>query len=374
MINIFYFQTCHPNKFHFQPTYSEDTLHEIENGIRLSKHDVVEDLENFVDGTLVIVNSANGCRRGKVVRTANIQKIYVYLVDYGSVIEIPLSKLHLVPQAMKRIFEYPSQCFECTMCEIQPSYIKCPKEKWTNEAVEVFKQLVNDKEATIDVYSVIDDVVSVQMTINGININDKLVEAKFAMPCEESYASKMDRDMREHLKTEKARSAREEYATKEDKNAVVNMEPPLLSECLQLIHLNGPFSPLEDQIYSVSRRSTKVQMDSNSCNSIILDTNLNNGHGKLFVASNVSKSQRNGDTVLRQITMMPNIPGLAVLLGLIFCPTMEIHRDNNKTRYVTVLTGLGCDEVTMEPLYAEHDCIFPVDIELSPEEDLGMVS
>lgn len=285
----------------------------------------------------------------------------------------PFNQIYSVPQIMKRIFEYPPQCFECSLCEIQPSYIKCPKEKWTNEAVEVFKQLVKDKEVVIDVYSVVDDVVSVQMTVDKIIINDKLIEEKFAMPCEESYASKMDKDNREHLKYEKARSAREEYARKEDRSVVVNMEPPLLSECLQYIQLSGPFSPLESQLYGVTRRATKVQTDPSSCNAVLLDTNLHNGHSKLFVATNISKTQRNGDTLLRQITMMPNIPGLAVLLGMIFCPTMEMRRDDNKTRYVSVLTGLGHDEVTNEPYFAEHDCIFQVDIELSPEDDLGLV-
>lgn len=356
--------------------YSSQTLQEIENQIGSIKHETFDDLKSVVKGMFVIVSCDSGYRRGKVVKAVNIQKIYIYLIDYGSVITVevskPLNKIYSVPLIMERIFEYPPQCFECTLCEIQPSYIKCPKEKWTNEAVEVFKKLVNNKEVIINVYSVVDDVVSVQMTVANININDKLIEEKFAMPCEESYASKMDKDMRGHLKHEIARSASEEYAQKEDRNVVLNKEP-LLSECLQFIQLNGPYSPLESQLCGVTRRAIKVQTDSSSCNSIILDTNLHNGHAKLFVATNLSKNQRNGDILLRQITMMPNIPGLAVLLGMIFCPTMEIRRDDNKTRYVSVLTGLGHDEVTNEPYFAEHDCVFQVDVELSPEDDLGLV-
>lgn len=338
------------------------------------KYEIFEDLKSVADGMFVIVSSDKGYRRGKVVKVINIQKIDIYLIDYGSVVQTPLIRIHSVPQSIKMIFEYPPQCFECTLSEIQPSFIKCPKEKWTNEAVKVFEQMVDSQDVTIDIYSVVDDVVSVQMTINNVNINEKLVEEKYALPCEESYASKMDKDMRERQKIEKARCAREEYATKENKNVVVNIVPPHLNKCLQVVSLNGPFSPLEAQLYGITRKSTKVTTDSTSCNSIILDTNSQNGHGKLFVATNVSKNQRNCDIILRQITMMPNIPGLAVLLGMIFCPTMEMRRDENNTRYVSVLTGLGCDELTNEPYFAEHDCIFPVDIELSPEDDLGTVS
>lgn len=71
--------------------------------------------------------------------------------------------------------------------------------------------------------------------------------------------------------------------------------------------------------------------------------------------------------------MLPNIPGFGPLMALIFCPTMEVKRDGQKNRYVSILTGLGYNPETQKPVFEEHDCVFNVDAEIE-ENDFATVS
>lgn len=66
---------------------------------------------------------------------------------------------------------------------------------------------------------------------------------------------------------------------------------------------------------------------------------------------------------------MPNIPGLALLLALIFCPFAEIRKDQSEDRYTTVLTGLGFDPETKHSYFDQRDSVFDVNVDLQ-ESDL----
>nr|XP_032521599.1 probable ATP-dependent RNA helicase spindle-E [Danaus plexippus plexippus] len=68
---------------------------------------------------------------------------------------------------------------------------------------------------------------------------------------------------------------------------------------------------------------------------------------------------------------MPNIRGLPAIIALLFCPEAELRRDSTATRYVSVLCGLGSDEVG-RPRFPEHDLLVDVDADLSVE-DIGLV-
>jgi ATP-dependent RNA helicase TDRD9 len=52
---------------------------------------------------------------------------------------------------------------------------------------------------------------------------------------------------------------------------------------------------------------------------------------------------------------MPNIHGLAALVGLVFAPCAEFRTDNNKDRYTGAIIGLGPDPHTGEALLPDHD-------------------
>jgi hypothetical protein len=65
---------------------------------------------------------------------------------------------------------------------------------------------------------------------------------------------------------------------------------------------------------------------------------------------------------------MPNIHGFAPLMALIFCPMMECRRDATKSRYTTIMTGLGSHPETKQPLFPEHDMVFDLDVDINNED------
>lgn len=141
------------------------------------------------------------------------------------------------------------------------------------------------------------------------------------------------------------------------------------------ISLRGPFSPLETKVYSAMRLGglKSVIIENHSSNSILLDNDPQDTHEKLLVATHITESQSNGNLTVRETTIMPNIHGFAPLMALLFCPTMEINRDSTKSRYASILTGLGFDPITNNSLYEEHDMIFALDTEIS-QSDLEIIN
>ena len=65
---------------------------------------------------------------------------------------------------------------------------------------------------------------------------------------------------------------------------------------------------------------------------------------------------------------MPNIPGLGLIIALLFAPQTEIRRNKELTRYINVLCGMGFDPDTKAPYFAEHDTVFNIDINLDLED------
>lgn len=65
---------------------------------------------------------------------------------------------------------------------------------------------------------------------------------------------------------------------------------------------------------------------------------------------------------------MPNQPGFGALMAIIFCPYMEFKLDAEKTRYVSILCGLGYNEEAKRPIYEEHDMCFNLDAEISTDD------
>ena len=116
--------------------------------------------------------------------------------------------------------------------------------------------------------------------------------------------------------------------------------------CKLRINLKGPYSPLEITATTFTRAAlhNSVVIENESVNSILLDTDPQDLHEKLIVAGCVGTSQQK--LVIRQTTMMPNIPGLPALIGLLFAPNAKIIFDEDRTRVVSILFGLGYDENT----------------------------
>ncbi|XP_050464010.1 probable ATP-dependent RNA helicase spindle-E isoform X2 [Cataglyphis hispanica] len=142
------------------------------------------------------------------------------------------------------------------------------------------------------------------------------------------------------------------------------------------VKLQGPFSPIETQlIHLVSTGMSKfVSVDTTSVNSVLLDTCLDNPRGFLLVAQTINRSSKNdAHLILRNTTLLPNTPGLASLITLIFTPYMELRRNPLGTYYTGALCGLGYDPSTGKSLFPEHDIQIIFDNEITMN-DLRMIN
>lgn len=94
-----------------------------------------------------------------------------------------------------------------------------------------------------------------------------------------------------------------------------------------------------------------------------------------MVATHISKHGIANDKgfTIHETTLLPSIRGFGALMAMIFCPAMDLKRDEWKSRYISVRTGLGFNEEKKCPYFAEHDAVFPLDFQLDAD-DLGMVS
>lgn len=184
-----------------------------------------------------------------------------------------------------------------------------------------------------------------------------------------------------HEVRQRSRYLREDNGEHQDTDAIkslgidhyLNVEPPEPKRCPIRVKLRGPLSPLEAtlRIASDIGGQRQVMVEPNSVNSVLLDAG-NDSFEKLLVAANVTESQKSSKIMARSTTLMPNIPGFAVLVGLIFSPYMEPMRNKLNSRYISMLCGLGQHPVTKEAIFPEHDIRFNVDVLLT-QDDLTTV-
>lgn len=271
----------------------------------------------------------------------------------------------------KKLNDIPPRCFECTLSNIQPNQLKSQCGEWMEDTIQLFKELVLDTKVTAEVYSVVNGIVSVIVKIGKLNVNQKMIDEGMAQECEENYMSKMDHDMR--IRKQLSSTAGNDDLFENYNKTIPFVKAP--ENCRRIVLLKGPYSPLETKVYSAMRLGglKTVTVENHSSNNILLDNDPQDPYEKLLVATNITESSTNGNLTVRETTIMPNIPGFAPLMALLFCPTMEINRDPTKSRYSSILTGLGFDPATNKSLYEEHDMIFCLDAEIT-QSDLEIIN
>lgn len=139
----------------------------------------------------------------------------------------------------------------------------------------------------------------------------------------------------------------------------------------KMISLRGPISPLEISIFPVANSSNlkNVKIDQSSVNSVMLENEPNDMSDKYLVSSSVCQmGNDNNDLSVRQTTLLPHIRGFAPLMAAIFCPTMELKRDEFNNHFVAMITGLGYDENEKRPIFAENDMTFHLDTEFTIDD------
>lgn len=68
----------------------------------------------------------------------------------------------------------------------------------------------------------------------------------------------------------------------------------------------------------------------------------------------------------RCTTLLPNVPGLASILTLLFAPRAEFRADKARTRLTGAICGLGFDRERKDQAYhPEHDMEITFDAEVN---------
>lgn len=298
-----------------------------------------------------------------------------YLYDFGKVVEMKLEHIFIVPASIKHLYDIPPRCFEAFLHELQPSIYKCPREQWTTEAIERFQELISNQVCNVEVYSVHNEVSSVVLTRNQLNINRALIEEGYAREQEETFPHNHDHELREQCQFHKTRyfNAKDEFGQKLDTSVKIEIPSPPSHDCVNRIYLQGPISPLEAAATTsilINSAPVDIKIDPLSINSVAFCDDPNNFYGRLLVSAHMSSSHR--ETILHQTSLMPNVPGMAEILAMMLAPAISFTRDETNTRFTSLRFGLGAHP-NGQPLFAEHDCVLPVNV-LIDVEDFDLIN
>ncbi|XP_050675302.1 probable ATP-dependent RNA helicase spindle-E [Leptidea sinapis] len=313
--------------------------------------------------------------RAKVTKTHPRDMYEVFYIDYGSVGRVSGSSLRLLPEGCG---SSPPLAMQCVLAELSPAPLLHPHGHWSSPALKMFTDLVQRGRLIGKVYSVTHGVVAVELMAEGgrISVNCELIAKGYAVRSEESYDSKMNHDLRETaLEFNVAqRRAYNKEQTELAYSQICEVEAPSYKDCTSDALLKGPTSPLETTLHSImyAGREKQVNVEWNSVNSVLLDTEPQQMYERLLVAAEVGHSELSGKLTLRHTTMMPNIPGLPAILSLLFCPFAELRRSSSGSRYVSVLCGLG-SAGGGRPRFPEHDLLVNIDADLSVDE-IGLIN
>lgn len=357
-------------KFFFQPVGTRYHLDKLNMDSKISDAPLtpIEDELQLSHNDPVIVRYKGNLQRGIVSKISN-EPVKYRLIDLGVFTSnIPLHHVHQCPKSLIDIFDFPEKCFQCRLARLAPSHIKCPQGVWTDDANNYFRKLVGERQVKIEIFSVVGDVVAVELFANDgvaeepISVNAKMNSEQYAVYATEDYLSRLDNDGRNSsiLSFEKTTSLSSKISTKP-------LIPPrgMLNMCLAL---SGPSSPLESSLQGVlGLEKSMIKVDPQSVNSVVLNGDIKECSSRLFVAANVTRNRLDGIT-LRDMTMMPQIPGIAELLAILFCPKMVLRCDEKMTRYKSLQVGLGCDPKTNHALFPMHDAIFPVNVKITDQD------
>lgn len=143
------------------------------------------------------------------------------------------------------------------------------------------------------------------------------------------------------------------------------IKPPTRKDGLmRTIELKGPFSPLEIPIYGLTNNASGIpKIDPQSVNHVLLENEPYDMSEKYLVAMTTHQNGENFALTARETTLMPNIRLFGPFMAAIFAPKMKLQRDKLKTHYITMLTGLGCDDKGV-CLSMETNMKFDLDAEL----------
>ncbi|XP_062122470.1 probable ATP-dependent RNA helicase spindle-E [Drosophila sulfurigaster albostrigata] len=376
------------SKFYFQPNELLDRIDSMTELINSPQHLSchVKNPSIITTGLELLAMHKQHYQRATVIRVetqANgYPKFSVRFIDYGNTALLAIDQLRMMPYELKyKLDQLPPRMLECRLALIQPSSLVSNYNRWDNEAVEMLTTVSKRGTIELEIYSLVNNVAAVLLHMRDGLLNDKLVERQLARRADEDYMSRKDHDFRiskqevacHESHTEK-HHINEDYLRSVQNPTDQNLKPPPLDKCNQTIMLKGPFSPLETSMCSMLRVGLfkTVVIERESVNGVLLDSDPQDRHNQMVVAASVSETD--GDKLTaRGTTLMPNIHGFSALMTLLFCPTMQIKCNKERTKYVCILAGLGFNPKTMQSHFEEHDMVVNLDVAVL-EDDIRIIN
>ncbi|KAL0106286.1 hypothetical protein PUN28_016183 [Cardiocondyla obscurior] len=299
----------------------------------------------------------------------------IFFVDYGHFSRMRFSDLREIDNY--RVLETPPLAFACNLAFLRPSN-QNNRQQWSEKSKNYFEtQIKENKEILGKIYSVVDSVINLELIVvnekgEEFNVNDGLIRKGYAVKKEESVLSIHNHELRVNDVVSRMSAEEIDFYEKEqyDKYLLQYPDPPKEEECKFNVKLQGPFSPLEMRLshMTLGGKIKKISIESKSVNYILLDNDLNQSR-RLLVTQSISESNYTDTLILRNTTFLPNIPGLAALITLIFTPRMELRCNPRRTYYTGALCGLGpIDNRTSRGRFSDHDIPIQFDVDITMDD------
>ncbi|KAK2826057.1 hypothetical protein Q5P01_020271 [Channa striata] len=311
-------------------------------------------------------------------------KVEVFFLDFGNTAVVVCSSLRELPSDL---LSHPFQAQEFKVIGMRPS----PQSiilgnQWSSRARDRFITLVKDHSLIVSLYSILHGVMRVELIISTETTNtsvvDILVEEGHAVKAEESFDSKQNHEalmtvykeleMGTYIPSSASSSWKDRK--KEEKELIDSLlahfskSPQSYSKTK--VRLHGPVSPHKINFHSLSHKTCykTVCVDKSSINSLTLNENPQYKHQRMLVAGTVSVSWTGTRILLRDTSLMPDIPGLPALVMMLFTPIMELRTNEEQTCYNGALCGLGWDIQMQEGILPEHDIELAFDVKFDVED------
>uniref|UniRef100_A0A3Q4GWC5 ATP-dependent RNA helicase TDRD9 n=1 Tax=Neolamprologus brichardi TaxID=32507 RepID=A0A3Q4GWC5_NEOBR len=310
--------------------------------------------------------------------------VEVFFLDYGNNEIVSCSSLRELPSDL---LSHPFQAQEFQVTGMRPSNQSIILgNQWSSRARNRFINLVKGQSLIVSLYSILYGVMRVDLLIHSETANtsvvDLLVEEGHAVKAEESFDSKQNhevqmslyKDMEEGIYVPNSVSNTWSNRKKEEKELIdsllTHFSKQSQSYSRTRVRLHGPTSPHMMSFHSLRSNMLykTVCIEKNSINSLALNENPHCRHQKMLVAGTVSVSSTGTRILLRDTSILPDIPGLPGLVMMLFTPIMELRTDEERTCYTGALCGLGFNSQKQEAILPEHDIELAFDVKFDVDD------
>ncbi|KAM6912257.1 ATP-dependent RNA helicase TDRD9 [Xenentodon cancila] len=310
--------------------------------------------------------------------------VEVFFLDFGNTSVVPCSSLRELPSDL---LSYSFQAQEFQVAGMRPSAQSIIfGNQWSSQARNSFITLVKDQSLIASLYSIVHGIMRVELLIttesSNISVMDKLVEDGHAVQAEECFESKQNHDVLMTMYEEKEKetyvptshSSSWRERNKEDTELIHSLLSHFSKSsqsCSKTkVCLHGPTSPYKISFHSLSRKICykTVITEKSSINSLALNKNPHYKHLRMLVAGTVSVNSTGTCILLKDTSIMPDIPGLPAIVTMLFTPVMELRTDEDKTCYTGAICGLGFNSQTQEAILPEHDIELGFDVKFNVED------